>query len=332
MSLIARYAPSDIRRVLQVALRPGPFVDTGFGTILPAYYESDHAFVLCPTTDTVREQGQQMKSIDQAFDAINTADLADKVQQRKIIIPVAEEQKILGLFPRNHWVTLHYDPKTNSADLIDSRPWLMSFLYPTSSMRDLLKSGLKKLYPAEVIDQMSFNTHYQGVQLNDTHCGAWTTTNIRDLSGANVRGKMNEVTNQKSAYSSSDERGIVDYNINSVAQKTLNVISKEALKPQIPIGFFQLILAFLGITKAQTHQVENVLSLPDKESDYSSITKDLVAANPLPASGPSPASKETLDNDDDWIVSIDKNQDESPKVNEERKPSQDTYENGMSLK
>lgn len=280
MPLNARYSPFNIREVLKIALTPGPDQDIGFGARAPGYYKNTNALVLCPSTDKVDENVQKLMTIETAFEAIR--DLPKEEKLKKIIIPVAEEQKILGLFPRNHWVTLQYDPKTNSAHLLDSRPWLMSFLYPTSSMKNLLMSGLEKVYDPKVIAKMSFDTHYQGVQDNDTHCGAWTTTNIRDLAGANVSGIMHFIEEQASAYSASDEQKVINYNINSVAHGAL-IVEKDVPKSLSTPGFFQRLFIFLGFIQSESPETKPIdsSSLPVNSSAYSGIKKSLENHNSI---------------------------------------------------
>ncbi|NDH66938.1 MAG: hypothetical protein EBY22_03325, partial [Gammaproteobacteria bacterium] len=47
------------------------------------------------------------------------------------VFPLAEERgALLSWGPsRKHWVTLHYDPSTQIATVIDSRPTLVSYWY-----------------------------------------------------------------------------------------------------------------------------------------------------------------------------------------------------------
>lgn len=256
MPLDGRYMQSDVRRVLKVALNESAEKTYVAGTDATAYYYTENTLVLSPSTDTDKKQ---LMTIEAAFNSI--AAISNKESYNKIIIPVAEEQKILGLFPRNHWVTLHYDVKTNHATLLDSRPWLMSFLYPTSAMKKSLKAGLVKVFDSKKIDNMSFDILYQGVQHNDTYCGAWTTTNIVDLAKNNC-----SVNDQKSAYTPSDEAIVIQRNQNVVASQQWQVFVKP-IKP----GLFQRILIFLGLMTAEAGIAP--ASAPPNEPKLSSHSK-----------------------------------------------------------
>lgn len=263
MPLAARYYPSDVRTVLKVAkLTPSELREPkyGYSAPEPGYYHNEQAIVLDAATDTV-SANQMLQTISEAFDAIADLPEDEKQKQKQIIIPVTEEQKILGLFKRNHWVTLTYDPQTNIATLLDSRPWLVSFLYPTSAMKKSLTEGIHKVFPDNA-ESMKFQTRYQAVQHNDMHCGAWVTTNIRDLAGANKEGVLKTIDQQVSAYSRDDEAKIVEYNVQSVAHNTLD-IEVTIVKP----NWFQRLLNFLGITKPKPPEssFEPVLSSSEAE-------------------------------------------------------------------
>lgn len=225
MSLDARYGPSDIRSVLNEAFSPSVSRKTYGGIRVPGHYYNENAIVLDTATDT-KSSAQQLQTIEEAFDSI--VNLPFSARTRKILIPVAEEQNMFLFFPRNHWVTLCYDPNTNSATLLDSRPWYISFFYPTSAMEDSLKRGLAKLYDSNTVAQMRFETVYQGVQHNDIHCGAWTTTNIRDLASAG-----GTIDNQKDAYTSDDESTIVANNQQRVAPNSNAVVKKPSFFEQL---------------------------------------------------------------------------------------------------
>ncbi len=147
--------------------------------------------------------------------------------KKKILIPVAEEQKILWLFKRNHWVTLQYDPQDNQATLLDSRPWFVSFLYPTKAMNNELKKGIESLYGSEKANTMVFYNEYQSVQYNDTHCGSWTCRNILDLS--RNKGRPLSIIEQKNRYSAKDEESIILDNMELVGYPMRNRKTKFSL-------------------------------------------------------------------------------------------------------
>ncbi|MDP1603165.1 MAG: hypothetical protein Q8M03_07865 [Legionella sp.] len=315
MPLASRYYPSDVRNVLKVAkLTPSGFRELyGYNDPEPGFYQNEHAIVLDAATDTV-SVNQKLQTITQAFDAI--AKLPENEKSKQIIIPVTEEQKILGLFKRNHWVTLSYDPQKNVATLLDSRPWIVSFLYPTSAMKKSLTEGIRKVFPANA-DTLKFQTRYQGVQYNDTHCGAWVTTNIRDLAGANKEGVLKTINQQVGAYSRDDEAKIVEYNVQSVAQKTLDV-EIIIVKP----SWFQRLLNFLGITKPMPPEsrfvpVSDEVAEPYKGGSFAVMRDGFESGN----LGSSLVDDFEMDASDDFEV-IDKSPDlSSPQSEEPESPS-----------
>lgn len=216
MSLESRYSASDIIRLLNKTPDlngRSQYLNTG-NVLVYSYYENEQCIVLSPATDTVNHHAQMLPTISQGLKRLPELNKSTK----KILIPVAQEQKILGLFKRNHWVTLQYDPVENKATVLDSRPWLVSFFYPMAAIKNELKQGINKLYGEKTAQTMRFATKYQGVQFNDIYCGAWTYRNILDL--ANKKQKRS-IDVQKKIYSYQDEMDIVDYNI-TIVQATIN--------------------------------------------------------------------------------------------------------------
>jgi hypothetical protein len=222
MAFNSKYAPSDMRRIFNsktVELTPSTmFKSEGGAEIYSPYTHKDPlAFILDTATDTIKAVQQQLLTIKDVL----IKELKPKLTNKKnedaaVIIPFAEEQKLFGLFPRNHWVTLHYDPIENKATIIDSRPWYVSWFYPTSYAKKLLQEGIAEIYPEgkEKAKKLSFKTVYQGVQHNDTHCGAWTTQNILDLAANTNTSKA--VSEQLSKYKSEDEFNVVNTLINGL--------------------------------------------------------------------------------------------------------------------
>ena len=148
------------------------------GAIRPLYYEAHQTLILSPATD---KDEPSLQTITDAIVRVGHVIKESVEQNKSIIIPVAEQQRMFG-FQRNHWVTLHYDLKLKVVTLIDSRHWSFSFLYPTKTIVQMLKIGLDAV--GVDTDGMVCNYIYQGVQLNDIYCGAWTLMNILALAGA----------------------------------------------------------------------------------------------------------------------------------------------------
>lgn len=294
MSLDSKYSPGDVRLVIKTGLEfHGP---ENTGTYEPGgYYSNAHALVLDASTDKVNPQIQLLQTIEQAFDAIKN--IPDSEKHKKIIIPVAEEQRIFGI-PRNHWVTLYYDPETNQATLIDSRPYIVSLFYPTSEMERLLRAGLKTLYGNDIAQAMRFNSKYQGVQRNDIHCGAWTSRNIRDLSGTN--GPVAAIEEQIGKYKASDEKSVVLSNkelVHVIDDSEQNV--SEPVKQQ---GAFRRFFNFItqGIRRFLSFLVvaeENTNRDATSQNNSSDVFNSDKMAERLKAYPANQSSKASLD---DW--------------------------------
>ena len=183
-----KFGASHIRRVFSRSpwLKGMGSRPTFGGISQPFFYESDHATVFSPVTDKDKLDQSQCETIQQTLALLDEALARSQFtldKAKRMVFPVSEEQKILGLLPRNHWVTLTYDPNSETATLIDSRPQLYGYLYPTAPMQASLSEGLSYLG----LSVREFNIQYQSIQHDDIHCGAWTTINIESLAlGASV--------------------------------------------------------------------------------------------------------------------------------------------------
>ena len=251
MPFNAKYCATEIQRVLKNKMNTIPHDDGrlsfNHGGVTSYFgFENDHALVLFPAADV--EDDKQLRSITDGLMNISTHVQAAAAENKKIIIPVAELQKTFGLFQRKHFVTLCYDPIKNVATLIDSRPWIVSFLYPTSSMENMLRSGLSTILGDNKIKTMRFQKMFQRVQHNDTHCGAWTTANIMGLAGIDLR-SPNDVTTQASTFTSDDEVNVVNNNI--------MIANSDAPKLMQPTGWFQKLVIRLGFTKYSSVQPDS---------------------------------------------------------------------------
>lgn len=261
MPLDGRYQPSDLRKVISTNLTPQAIRPIAGGIDAPSYYTNDHAIVLDAATDTVNPRAQQLQTIKEAFETLSTLPQAEK--RKPIILPVTEEQKILGLFPRNHWVTLHYDPQTNKATVLDSRPWIVSFLYPSSAMNELLIEGLSTIYGAKKAQGTRFEIRYQGVQNNDTHCGAWTSRNIMDLAGANPTGTPTTIEQQITSYTEDNEPNVIEYNKELVTHGSSNIdVHSQPVKPSL----WQRFLNFIGFNTSNEEVIHSNVSQPESTS------------------------------------------------------------------
>ncbi len=279
----SKYGPTEIRRIFNTIGWSKGVTDFLGDQNVHRYFENESTFVLDAATDIT---DKMQKSILKTFEDLkeehngdnwNNGKKFDEVKQKKIIlIPVSEQQKILGLFKRNHWVTLHYDPVSNQATLLDSRPAYVSFLYPKSAIENSLREGIQALYGRTKADEMKFQIKYQGVQLNDIYCGAWTTRNILDLAGEGKSGTPTRIDDQVKKYKSRDEEAVVLSN--------MQLINKESKfeKPSL----FQRFLAFFRRSQVNT----NTNELSSKKGDSPERIQDKAQVE-----SQTPASTEILD-------------------------------------
>ncbi len=206
--LIDRYSPSVMRALLDKTFTAVGSRFTMLGGIQIPYfydYEGHDCIIFPPVSDL--EGSTTLTSISTAL-LISAPLIKDTSYfEKKMIFPVGEEQGLLSrFFPRNHFVTLHYDPNTQTATLIDSRPRRYSFLYPTTPMKESLRIGLQSLG----LDLQHFNVNYQSVQYDDKHCGAWTAINIEALaSGRSIEDHMLFL-------SADDKERIIQHNIDKL--------------------------------------------------------------------------------------------------------------------
>ena len=198
MPSFKKYGPSHMIQLLSTTFRSSENLRTNnwLGLELPCFYESDEAIIFTPVSD-VDDSHHDLESITQTL-----SQTPANLPRKKLIFPVVEEQRSFLDLPRNHWVTLHYDPDTEIATLIDSRPAWASFWYPTSTIHTTLMSGLS----ARGLVVKTFEVKYQGVQSDYMRCGAWTAVNIELLAhGKSVNELLLELT-------AADRDAVVEHN------------------------------------------------------------------------------------------------------------------------
>lgn len=159
-----------------------------------AIYSTKHAIIFSPSSDKSKTDLPTVETLlCSASQKISKNDISSKI----LLFPITEQQLTIDFYvwnsgPRNHWVTLHYDPSTEIATIIDSRPYLNSFLYPLSYLEDFLKKGLRP-FQCSVKD---FRVIYQDIQPDDIYCGPWTAINIESLAyGATISSLSKTFTN-----------------------------------------------------------------------------------------------------------------------------------------
>lgn len=172
-----RYDPTDLRLLLGEMPKKSPMPTDMLSMQIYQYYETDTTIILNPATDDIKYKKAPLISKEMLF--LNKSPNKNK----PVLIPVCEHLGLLGtsLFRRKHWITLHYNPVNNTATLIDSRPWYISFFYWKYPMWKQLKKGIEQVYGAEQANTLIKKTCYQGVQDEDISCGAHTFVNIQAL-------------------------------------------------------------------------------------------------------------------------------------------------------
>ena len=187
LAMKGRYRPAELRNVLNQSpwLEAVGRRETLGGIEQPFFYKNEHVIIFPPVTDTDK-QNRMLETLKETLEI--TAAKVDplelnSIQNKLLVFPVAEEQPMLFVIPRNHWVTLVYDPTTQHATVIDSRPQRYGYLYSMLAMQRSLTEGLARFN----LQVNQFNVQYQAIQHDDIHCGAWTAMNLEALSqGASI--------------------------------------------------------------------------------------------------------------------------------------------------
>lgn len=252
-----------------------------------------------------------------------TKGVFDLVAQNKDAIPKDITNVLIpvALTSRRHWVTVNYDIKTNTATIIDPRPWYVSFLWPNSNLKKEIQDGLVKIGLADKDKPIKFSTIYQGVQHNDVTCGSWSLANISaQLSGK----KLHEMG---SVFSANDEPQVV---------RTFSpgVEEDKVYKPTLFTRIFQGVLNLFGLSKPAQPDLINSFTTTAKAPDvahtrssYATMfTSDLRAENGI---GPNPIP--SVDNEYDENEAFEILADQSPSTAPPN-PNKALSESAASLK
>ncbi len=151
----------------------------------PSYFlgSDDSVIVFPPSTQQLtatevntmgHNSGQVLQNSEQGLDTL---------KNKKWVFPIAEEEADPSE-PRKHWVTLHYDPQTKTAVVIDSLPNRDFFNYSTQ----LLPFSVEQALAEFELEVEHFEVKYQNIQWDSKHCGAWTAHNVMALAnGADMQ-------------------------------------------------------------------------------------------------------------------------------------------------
>ncbi|MEI6094241.1 MAG: hypothetical protein WCR08_02055 [Gammaproteobacteria bacterium] len=285
--LNSRYKSEQMRKVLAASLRlcPRTFYTNG-GVLSPYFYEGEHAIVFPPCSDT---DGTGMETITQVLAQAKPHLIAPA--SKCFLFPLAEERgAFLSWGPsRKHWVTLHYDPSTQIATVIDSRPTLVSYWYICQPIHDFLNAGLMAL---DLPPVKKFNVVYQGIQHDDIRCGPWTAANIEGLACGRT------LETQLTYFTAQDSDGIVQHHIDRLYHK----------KSQ-PYRSLKDVLSSDAITV-------------EEEDDYAVVSLSNVVATTPPLSGEtSPELSSAVSNEEDFeqqdLISLDSDADDDDVISED---------------
>ena len=192
-----KYASPTMSSWLRAALQP-----IMNGNDIVFYEGKDKETIVFPPVTDGNPTSDNLPCLSDAL--IRAAPLL--TQGKKMIFPLAEEHGVFfGWGPlRMHWVTLHYDPTTQIATLIDSRPTLNSWTYSTEPMKQLLNAGLEVLGLGLGVE--TFNHLYLATQHDNIFCGAWTATTIEALANGGM-----SIEDHTRTISSEDKDGIIEH-------------------------------------------------------------------------------------------------------------------------
>jgi hypothetical protein len=184
------------------------------------------------------------------FDLItNSKTRIDVSDVTNVLIPVA-------ITSRQHWVTVNYDKKTNTATIIDPRPWYVSFLWSNKNLKQEIQDGLVKIGLPIKDKPIKFSTIYQGIQHNDVTCGSWSLANIyAQISGK----KLNEMG---TVFSANDEPQVVK-------AFSPGVEKEKIYKPTLFTRIFQGALNFFGLSKIAQPDLINSFNTTAKAPEVS---------------------------------------------------------------
>lgn len=224
-----RYGATHMTSFLLLAFNGnGSYEPKGLAINRPSVYPTQNAFVFAPSSDNVNSQLESLQNILE----INVEILNGENSQYKALLksrlwlfPITEEGGILGsaFLPRNHWVTLCYNPNTEKATLLDSRPWIFGWHYSLQSMSNMLRTGLK---PYRLNLREEITATYQATQYDDIHCGRWTAINLMLLA---QQGLSDELATHLSA---NDRDDMLAY--------LTNLAQGNKLAPYVPLALRNL--------------------------------------------------------------------------------------------
>jgi hypothetical protein len=217
MSLDGRYTVSDMLSVLNASLDKG--TDLRVSTVsdqysYPYFYQGTDpsTIVFAPVTDNP-DARIGLESIEGMLGQAKRYcdDQGVSLGDKKMVFPLVEMQPVLGfLAPRHHFVTVHYDPSTRTATVVDSRPWWAALGYSLDAIKKSLRSGLSAFDSSLSLDKIE--VHYQAVQHNDSDCGAWVAANIQAFASGQ----------------SLQDRALTCYkdNVAEITQRQINAVNK----------------------------------------------------------------------------------------------------------
>lgn len=216
-----KYSASIMNRILEKSYEKKPDLS---GDV----YFTKHALIFSPSTDKVE---CDLPLIEKLIGSLEGQDVSSDI----FLFPIAEQQPLIKIPfmtdlgwipPRNHWVTLHYNTKTEIATVIDSRSSLHSIMYSYAELKNSFAKGLQKLR----LSIKEFNVIQQRLQADDIFCGAWTAINIESLAyGASI-------TSLTTTFKRDDIDLIVQHLIEKVFHEKKGVLRQDLINDDVING------------------------------------------------------------------------------------------------
>ena len=255
----SQYGPSTMLQLLNSTFEATSDFRIIEGLKIPYFYNHKDVIIFPPVSD----EDNSSNHLESIFASLNTTvcDIKDNgFNGKKLIFPVVQEQSFFG-YRRNHWVTLYYDPHTEIATVIDSRPMFASYWYVTGPIQTSLANGLKLLGH----NIKRFQVKYQGIQDDYVRCGAWTATNIELLAhGKSVDNLLRELKSEHrdamvrhQQYKIEQGKNPVVFNLNPVLEATSSHSFNDSCHDSTDVSKFKIESSHSELTRSSNEETSD---------------------------------------------------------------------------
>jgi hypothetical protein len=200
-----RYPTSRVLAIFDVLFKPYGKERRAHKYTHPCFYQGDDpkTVIFPPATDNPegsKDNESIQTMLDKAREMLREEDNGFTLDDKILVFPIIEALPhvsslyfdlsfLKAVLPsRMHMVTLHYDPSTRVATVIDPVSNLSpSLFYSLSHMKHMLEDG------GLVVD--SIDIRYQGIQKDWDSCGPWSVLNIKGFAqGISIDEQMDGLT------------------------------------------------------------------------------------------------------------------------------------------